>query len=314
MKTIQRIKYNNSSWLGRCRKDLSRNKGAYIMVIPVILFYFLFHYKPMYGALIAFKDYSPRLGFAGSAWVGLKNFNDFFSSPDFARLLRNTIVISGTNLIFAFPAPIILALFLNEMSSLKLKRMVQTASYLPHFISLVVVCGMIKTFVGADGIIGILVGYFRGKTVNLLTEQDLFLPIYVISDIWQGVGWESIIYLAALSAVDVEQYEAAEIDGAGRMARMLHITIPSIQMTVITMLILRVGRLMNLGYEKIILLYNPAIYETSDVISSYVYRMGFETQNWGYSTAVGLFNSVINLVLLLAANLFSRKTTGNSIW
>lgn len=314
MKTIQRIKYNNSSWLGRCRKDLSRNKGAYIMVIPVILFYFLFHYKPMYGALIAFKDYSPRLGFADSAWVGLKNFNDFFSSPDFARLLRNTIVISGTNLIFAFPAPIILALFLNEMSSLKLKRMVQTASYLPHFISLVVVCGMIKTFVGADGIIGILVGYFRGKTVNLLTEQDLFLPIYVISDIWQGVGWESIIYLAALSAVDVEQYEAAEIDGAGRMARMLHITIPSIQMTVITMLILRVGRLMNLGYEKIILLYNPAIYETSDVISSYVYRMGFETQNWGYSTAVGLFNSVINLVLLLAANLFSRKTTGNSIW
>lgn len=302
------------SWTERCRKDLTRNKGAYLMIIPVLVFYALFCYKPMYGALIAFKNYSPRLGFSGSEWIGFKNFKDFFSSPDFVRLLRNTLKISAANLIFAFPAPIILALFLNELSSAGLKRIVQTASYLPHFISLVVVCGMIKTFVGTDGIIGMAAGYFRGKSVNLLTEQDFFLPIYVISDIWQGIGWESIVYLAALSAVDAEQYEAAQIDGAGRMARMLNITLPSIQTTVVTMLILRVGRLMNLGYEKIILLYNPAIYESSDVISSYVYRMGFETQNWGYSTAVGLFNSVINLVLLVSANYISRKLTDNSIW
>lgn len=303
-----------SSWLLRCRRDFCRNKGAYMMVIPVILFYILFHYKPMYGALIAFKDYTPRLGFSGSEWIGLENFRDFFSSPDFFRLLRNTLSISVTSLIFAFPAPIILALFLNEMSNARLKRMVQTASYLPHFISLVVVCGMIKTFVGTDGVIGTLVGHLRGTSGNLLTEPGLFLPIYVISDIWQSIGWESIVYLAALSAVDAEQYEAAEIDGAGRMARMFNITLPSIQVTVVTMLILRVGKLMSLGYEKIILLYNPAIYETSDVISSYVYRMGFETQNWGYSTAVGLFNSVINLILLVSANCLSRKLTDSSIW
>ena len=304
----------NEPWLTRCRRDLRRNKGAYLLVIPVIVFYILFCYKPMYGALIAFKDYSPRLGLSGSAWVGLKNFRDFFTSPDFARLLRNTLTISITNLIFAFPAPILLALCLNEITNNGLRRVVQTASYMPHFISLVVVCGMIKTFVGTDGIISSVVGHFGGRSTNLLTEPDMFLPVYVISDIWQGIGWESIIYLAALAGIDVEQYEAADIDGAGRMARMFNITLPAIQTTIITMLILRVGRLMNLGYEKIILLYNPAIYKTSDVISSYVYRMGFETQNWGYSTAVGLFNSVINLFLLAGANMLSKKMTDSSIW
>lgn len=302
------------TWVYAWQKDLKRNASLYLLVIPVILFYILFCYKPMYGALIAFKEYTPRLGFSGSEWVGLKNFNDFFSSPDFGRLLKNTLSISVTSLLFAFPAPIILALFLNEMKDGRLKRGVQTASYLPHFISLVVICGMIKTFVSADGIVGMLVGKIRGTDTNLLMDPGMFLPIYVVSDIWQTVGWDSIIYLAALSSVDVEQYEAAELDGAGRMKRIWYVTLPSIQITIITMLILRIGRIMNLGYEKIILLYNPAIYSTSDVISSYVYRMGFETQNWGYSTAVGLFNSVINLILLVITNQLSKKFTETSLW
>ena len=299
-----------SSW----QKDFKRNGTLYLLVIPVIAYYILFCYRPMYGALIAFKDFTPRIGFADSPWIGLKNFKSFFQSPDFGRVMWNTLNISFTNLIWNFPFSIILALFLNEMKSMKLKRFVQTASYLPHFISLVVICGMVKTFVSANGIVSIIVSFFTGENSNLLLNPGAFVPIYVISGIWQMVGWDSIIYLAALSAVDQEQYEAADIDGAGRFQKMLHITLPSIQATVVTMLILKVGRVMNLGYEKIILLYNPSIYDVSDVISTYVYRMGFETQNWGYSAAVGLFNSVINLVLLFVTNKLSEKLAETSLW
>lgn len=296
------------------KRDFRRNWSLYLLVIPVIMYYILFCYKPMYGALIAFKDFTPRIGFADSPWVGFKHFNDFFSSPDFSRIVFNTIKISVTTLVFSFPMPILLALFLNEMKCMRLRKFVQTTSYLPHFISLVVICGMIKTFVSANGIIGILVGAVTGNASNLLLNPDMFLPIYVISNIWQFVGWDSIVYLAALSAVDVEQYEAADIDGAGRFQKMFKITLPSIQVTVVTMLILKVGKIMNVGYEKIILLYNAAIYDVSDVISSYVYRMGFETQNWGYSAAVGLFNSVINLVILFASNKISVRLADTSLW
>ena len=296
------------------KKDVQRNGSLYLLVLPVVIFYILFHYKPMYGAIIAFKDFSPRLGIMGSEWVGFAHFKTFFTSPDFSRVFVNTVKISFSTLIFGFPAPIILALLLNEIKNRKFKSFVQTSSYLPHFISMVVLCGMIKDFVLDDGIIGALVGAFTGKNVNLLTKSGAFLPIYVLSDIWKGVGWDSIIYLAALSAVDVQQYEAAEIDGANRLHKMFYITFPSIMPTVITMLILRTGRIMSLGYEKIILLYNPSIYDVSDVISSYVYRMGFETQNWGYSTAVGLFNSLINLVLLLTTNMLSKKFSETSLW
>ncbi len=307
-------KTTKSGFLAGWKKDFKKNWTLYLLVIPVLAFYILFHYKPMSGALIAFKDFTPRIGFADSPWVGFKHFQDFFTSPDFLRIVTNTLTISVTTLVFAFPMPILLALFLNEMKSMKLKKLVQTASYLPHFISLVVICGMIKTFVASNGIIGLLVGKFTGTEANLLLNPSMFLPIYVISNIWQTIGWDSIIYLAALTSVDVEQYEAADIDGAGRFQKMFKITLPSIQVTVITMLILRVGKLMNVGYEKIILLYNPAIYNTSDVISSYVYRMGFETQNWGYSAAVGLFNSVINLILLFVTNKLSVKFAETSLW
>ncbi len=296
------------------KRDMKKNWKLYLLVLPVILFYALFHYKPMYGALIAFKNFSPRLGFAGSEWVGFENFRSFFSSPDFGRLLQNTLSISLTTLIFGFPAPIILALFLNEVGNKTVKKFVQTSTYLPHFISVVVVCGMIKIFVSPQGIIGYIAGMFTGTEANLLMEPRMFKPIYVISQIWQSVGWDSIIYLAALSAIDIQQYEAADLDGAGRFQKLFYITLPSIQTTVITMLILAVGRIMSLGYEKIMLLYNPAIYDVSDVISTYVYRLGFETQNWGVSTAVGLFNSACNLVLILVTNSISKKYKDVSLW
>lgn len=307
--TKQNVKKTNS-W----KRDMKRNWKLYLLVLPVLLFYALFCYKPMYGALIAFKNFSPRLGFAASEWVGLENFKSFFSSPDFGRLLKNTLSISITTLICSFPAPILLALFLNEVRNKAVKKFVQTSTYLPHFISVVVVCGMIRIFVSQQGIIGQIVAFFTGRDADLLMYPELFKPIYVISGIWQSVGWDSIIYLAALSAIDIQQYEAADLDGAGRFQKMFYITLPSIQTTVITMLILAVGKIMNLGYEKIMLLYNPAIYDVSDVISTYVYRLGFETQNWGVSTAVGLFNSVCNLVLIVITNTISKRYKDVSLW
>lgn len=290
------------------------NKAAYVMILPVVVYYLLFCYKPMYGALIAFQNYSPRLGFWGSPWVGFENFTKFFNSPDIGRIVKNTVKISLTSLIFGFPAPIILALLINEINSKPFKRVIQTTSYMPHFISLVVICGMVRNFVSTDGIITNLFSVFGFEKSDMLTKAELFVPIYVSTEIWQNIGWDSIIYLSALSAVDVAQYEAAEVDGAGRIKKMLYITFPSILPTVLTMLILRTGQIMNVGFEKIILLYNPVIYSSSDVISSYVYRLGFETQDWSYSTAVGLFNSVINLLMVIMVNRVCKKTKGTGLW
>ena len=312
---LQATKRNKRSlWLEGWRRDLHKNRSLYLLVLPVVAFYFIFNYMPMYGVLMSFQDYSPRLGIAGSEWIGLEHFRHFMTSPDFRRVFGNTLKISFSTLVFAFPAPILLALLLNEVQHKTFKRWVQTFSYLPHFISMVAICGMIKIFVANDGLIGSLVSQVTGDNSSLLMQSNKFLPIYVISSIWQAVGWESIIYLAALSAVDPQLYEAAEIDGAGRMRKIFNITLPSISTTIVTMLILRLGKVMNVGYEKIILLYNPVIYETSDVISSYVYRMGFDNQNWSYSAAVGLFNSVINLVLLFATNTLSKRLGGTSLW
>ena len=303
-----------NTFIGGLKKDFKQNSSLYIMMLPVLAFYIIFCYKPMYGAMIAFKDYSPRLGMWESPWIGFANFRSFFSSPDFSRVFRNTLTISITTLIFSFPAPIIFALLLNEIRDGLFKKTVQTLSYMPHFISMVVICGMIKTFVGSDGIIGALINRITGNTGSLLMQPNKFVAIYVISGIWQTMGWSAIIYLAALSGIDPQLYEAAEIDGAGKFTKIFKITLPSISLTIITMLIMRVGQIMSIGYEKVILLYNPLVYETSDIISSYVYRQAFETQNWGYSTAVGLFNSVINLILLIFSNIVSKKVAGSGLW
>lgn len=296
------------------RNDLRRNKTLYFMIIPVILFYILFSYVPMYGILIAFKNYTPSKGILGSAWVGFRNFQDFFSSYYFWRILGNTLKISVSSPVFGFPAPIILALLMNEIKNRQFLKIAQTASYLPHFISLVIVCGLIKDFTADRGIINDIIAFFGGERVTMLTKSSMFVPIYVISGIWQNIGWESIVYLAALSGIDTQLYEACKIDGAGKFRQIVNVAIPCILPTIIIMLILKIGNLLTVGHEKIILLYNPSIYETADVISSFVYRKVLQEASWSYSTAVGLFNSLINCILLITANFLSRKFNETSLW
>mgnify|MGYP005756813863 FL=1 len=298
----------------KVRKDWLRNRSLYLLMLPVIIFYVLFHYKPMYGALIAFKDYSPALGFADSPWVGLDNFVRFFDGIYFWRLLRNTVLLSFYNILFGFPAPIILALLLNEVKNEKFKRLTQTITYLPHFISMIVVAGMITNFCMTTGLFNDIIEFFGGEASPLLQNPKYYRTIYVASSIWQQVGWGSIIYLSALSGVDSQLYEAAAIDGAGKWKQLLHVTLPGITPTIVIMLIMQVGRAMSMGHEKTILLYNSATYETADIISSYVYRIGLLEQDWSYSTAIGLFNSVINLVLIILANRVSKKLTETSLW
>jgi putative aldouronate transport system permease protein len=295
-------------------QDLRRNVHVYIIVLPVVLYYLVFHYFPMYGALIAFKDFRPSLGVWGSPWAGFKHFKEFFGSYYFLRLLKNTLGLSVYSLIFGFPTPIILALLLNELKSTVYKRVVQTVTYIPHFISIVIVSGIIIGFVKQDGLISILVRQVNGYDGNLLLEPRFFRPIYVISGIWQNMGWSSIIYLATLAGIDLELYEAAKIDGAGRWRQTLAITLPSLLPTIAILLILQMGSLMNVGFEKVMLLYNPRIYDTADVISTFVYRQGILSAQYSFSSAVGLFNSVINCFLVIFANQFSKRFTSNSLW
>lgn len=303
----------------RLKKDLRRNYQAYLLFLPVLAFYLIFAYKPMYGILIAFKDYSPMKGILGSPWAansGMAHFISFFHSYYFVRLLKNTLIISITNLLVTFPAPIVLALLLNEVRSKKFKKTVQTLTYLPHFVSMVVICSMVQLFVSNTGFITQILsalGLVDGAT-SLLSHSELFVPIYNISGLWQTVGWSAIIYMSALSGIDQELYEAARIDGANRWKQTLHVTLPGIMGTIIILLILRIGTIMSVGHEKIILLYNEEIYNTADVISTYVYRKGLLESNWSFSTAVGLFNSVINFVLVIGANKLSKKTTDMGLW
>ncbi len=288
-------------------RDYKKNKYKYLIVLPVILYFIIFHYKPMYGLVIAFQRFRVSAGISGSPFIGLDNFKSFFQDVYFWRVLRNTITISFLSILFAFPAPILLALLLNEVKNKAFKRTVQTISYMPHFISLVVVCGLINSFCQTNGALNDIITFFGGDRNNLLAQKELFYPIYILSDIWQSIGWDSIIYLAALSGVDQEQYEAAKIDGAGRIRQLISITLPGIMPTISMLLVLKIGNILNVGYEKILLLYQPLTYEVADVISTYVYRKGMIDANFSFSTAVGLFNSLINVIFLLAANRISKK-------
>ena len=312
--TASAAKPKSQRFVSRLQRDLSKNWDEYLLLVPAILFYLLFCYKPMYGVIIAFKNFSPGKGIVASEWVGLKHFLSFFKSYYFGRLLRNTLTISLSSLIFGFPMPIIFALLLNEVHNSKFKRTIQTVTYMPHFISLVVMCSLIRLFVADTGIIVQLMAKFGFEPVALLSKKEYFVPIYVLSGIWQGFGWDSIIYLSALTAIDPGLYEAATIDGANRWKQTIHVTLPGIMGTVIILLILRMGSIMSVGYEKIILLYNESIYETSDVISTFVYRMGLGKAQYSYSTAVGLFNSVINFIIVYTFNKISRKVSEVSLW
>ena len=301
-------------WTKTVAKDFKINKGIYLIALPGILFYLIFCYGPIYGIVIAFKDYSAGAGIFGSDWVGLKHFKDFFGSIYFGRVVGNTIVLNLYGIIVGFPAPIILALLLNELKGKYFKRVIQTVTYIPHFISLVVICGIVSNFVSNRGIITYFLNALGGNHTNLLFEPGLFKTIYIVSDIWQGIGWGSIIYLAAISGLDMALYEAAEIDGAGKIRQLIHITLPGISSTIVVMFILRIGSIMSLGADKIILLYNEVVFETADIISSYVYRRGLVDGNQSFATAVGLFNSLINCVLVFGANQLSRKYSEKSLW
>ncbi len=312
--TNSRTVVTGRSFWGSVKNEWKKNNMYYLMFLPVLVYFVIFAYGPMYGALMAFQDYTPSLGFLGSPWVGLKHFQRFFQDYYFKRILWNTFYISITSLIFTFPAPIVLALLLNELRNKRFKSVMQTASYLPHFISLVVVCGMIKKFTLDTGVINDIVAFLGGTRKSFLNDPNCFVPVYVISDIWQEVGWNSIIYMAALAGIDQELYEAAMIDGAGRWKQTVHVTLPCIMPTIIILLILRMGMLLSVGYEKIILLYNPVTRKTADVISTYVYRVGLEDKSWSFSAAVGLFNSAINLVFLLVTNSLSKKFSDTALW
>ena len=295
------------SFKARAVKDFRRNKWKYFIVIPVIVYLIIFSYKPMYGVIIAFMRYKPHLGIMGSKWIGLQNFKSMFSDMYFLRGLKNTLSINVLSLIFDFPAAVLLALMLNEVRSSKIKRTVQTITYMPHFISSMVICGMVISFTQTTGLFNDIIEFFGGERSNLLIQPKNFYPIYIGTQIWQTTGWDTIIYLAALAGVDQEQYEAATVDGAKRIQLMWYITLPSIVPVISMLLILKMGRMLSVGYEKILLLYQPATYEVADVISTYAYRRGIVQADYSYSTAVSLFNSLVNIILLRLSNKLSKK-------
>lgn len=295
--------------------DFKRNKVIYFLCIPIIVWYLIFCYAPMGGIIMAFERYAPAKGILGSPWVGLDNFKNFFTGPYFLRLLRNTAWLGVLDLLVNFPAPIIFALLLNEVKNMKFKKVVQTISYMPYFISMVVICGLIVDFTKSGGVISNLVASITGgESQNLLGNPDYFRPIFILSGTWQGVGYGSIIYIAALSSVDQELYEAAVVDGANRWKQTVHITFPSILPTIIILLIMRMGSILQVSSDKVLLLYSPATYEKADVISTYVYRVGLQNYDYGYSTAVGLFNSIIGTCFLLVTNAISKKYTETSLF
>lgn len=302
------------AFMHRAVKDFARNKYIYLMLVPVVGYYLVFYYGPMYGAQIAFRDFEPVRGITGSAWVGLQNFKDFFTGPYFRRLVGNTVSINVLDLVLGFPAPILLALAMNEIRATYFKRVVQTISYLPHFISLVVVVGMLIDFMSTDGVINTVLAQFGVAPVAWLRKPQYFQMTYVLSGIWQSIGWGSIIYLAAVTNIDPTLYEAAQVDGAGRFRQIWNITLPGITPTIIILLILRLGAMMTVGYEKIILMYNPLTYSSADVISTYVYRVGILQANYSFSAAAGLFNSAINFTLLVVANQISKRFSETSLW
>ena len=285
-----------------------------LLVLPGIILLIVFSYLPMYGLIMSFQEF--RMGdFPGmSEWVGFKQFESLFTDPNFFRTLRNTLVISFLKLSIGFICPIVFAVFLNEMRRSGIKKVVQTVSYLPHFISLVVICGLIKEFTQSTGLVSTLLAFFGVPQETMLLDPERFRAVYVISDLWQTIGWNSIIYLAALSGVDPTLYDAAAVDGAGRFRRVLHVTLPCILPTIIIMFILRVGQFMTVGYDKILLLYNSSIYETADVISTFVYRKGIVESNFSFSAAVGVFNSLVNFVLVVVVNKISAKVSETSLW
>ena len=283
------------------------------MILPSLITVFIFHYIPIYGVQIAFKDYRSSLGILGSKWVGLKYFIEFINYPYFEKVMVNTIRISLVCLC-TFPIPIIFSIMLNELRSSKVKKVSQMITYAPHFVSTVVVCSMLMLFLDKDGLINNIIAFFGGERVSYLSVPSAFAPIYAISDLWQGLGWGTIIYLATLAGISVELVEAAKIDGAGRLQTIWHVHLPYLKPTIITLFILKMGSLISVGFEKVFLLQNPLNLDASSVISTYVYEVGIINHQYSYSSAIGLFNNIINIILLVIANTVSKTVAETSLW
>lgn len=296
-------------------KRIRKNADLYLLFLPVLVFFIVFEYVPMYGVQIAFKDFIATKGIWGSPWVGFKHFERFFSSFYFWRIMKNTLGIGLYQLLVGFPVPILLALMINEVRSSLYRRFIQTVTYAPHFLSTVVAVGMIMMFLAPEsGMINLLIQWFGGEPIEFLTDPAWFKTVYVLSGVWQQMGWSSIIYLAALSGIDPQLHEAARMDGASRLQRIWHINLPSIMPTVVILLILNVGSILGVGFEKVFLMQNSLNMSASDVISTNVYRSGILGAEFSYSSAVGLFNSVVNFVLLLSVNRIARKVSETSLW
>lgn len=299
---------------GRLKKILSRY-DLYLMLLLPITWYVIFQYGPMYGIQIAFKDFHPAYGFAGSEWVGFENFERFFSSYYLGRLLWNTFSISMLSLLIAFPIPILLALLISEIQNKRLKKLVQNVTYVPHFISLVVIVGMLSLFLNANGgFVNVVLNTFGIESIPFMAKAEWFKTIFIGSNIWQNMGWQSIIYIAALSGIDPELYEAAKMDGASRFQRVLHVSLPGIFPVIIILLILDIGQFMNVGFEKILLMQNNLNLASSEVIQTFVYKNGILNGDFSYSTAIGLFNSLINFTLLIIINQYAKKKAETSLW
>jgi len=300
---------------GKTMKKILRNYELYLFILPALLYFLILHYGPMYGIQIAFKNFMPTKGIWGSPWVGMKHFNNFFNSYYFSVLIKNTIGISVYSLVAGFPVPILLALMLNEVKGIRFKKLVQNVTYAPHFISTVVMAGMVVSFLSpSNGIVNEVIKALGGEPISFMTNSSMFKNIYVWSGVWQGAGWGSIIYLATLAGIDPQLHEAAIVDGATRLQRIWYINIPGITPTMIIMLIMNCGSIMNVGFEKIFLLQNALNMEASDVISTYVYRIGLLNAQYSFSAAVGLFNSVINFALLIIVNTISKRVSETSLW
>lgn len=298
----------------RLGQEINRNWILYLMITPVILYFLIFSYGPMYGVIIAFKKYNAKLGILGSRWVGFDHFERLFRGHSFKNLLRNTLGISLYNIAVTFPLPIFFALLLHYLEIKPLKKFVQMISYAPHFLSTVVICSMLTLFCTKEGFLNVILGFFGVEASYLLGNPELFNDIYVWSSAWQEVGWSAIIYMAALSGVDQQMHEAAIMDGANKLQRMFRIDLPTITPTIVMLLILKMGSVMSLGFEKVYLLQNDLNLRASQVISTYVYELGLIKADYSFSTAVGLFNNVINVILLVCANTFSKKVLKESLW
>lgn len=290
-------------------------KMLYLMLLPFIIWYAVFMFKPMYGLLIAFKDYSLFRGISGSEWVGLANFKEFLTSPYFYATLKNTLMLNLYSLCLEFPFAILIALMLNEVKNRYFKSIVQTASFIPYFIAIVVATGItINVLSPSTGVVNIMLEKLGFEKIYFLSKPEFFRGIFTGLNIWKTTGFNAVIYLAALTAVDEQLYEAAKIDGAGKFNQLRHITIPAIIPTIVVMLVLKVGSMLNVAFETVLLLYQPATYSTADVISTYVYRTGMLMQDFGLATAVGLFNALVGFILVYSANKWSKKVTQSSLW